>query len=138
LKSTVEDHKRAVEEVNKLHEARTTGMTEADILFKAGIQKEILAHRRSLDYGKCNLEYAKKYMEIYESGPPNPVMVMHYQNEIADTKQIISDTEVKLKEAVLRLEMLDEPYESTKLREFESKLAVEVKSDTLEKNQVSK
>jgi hypothetical protein len=134
LKSTVEDHKRAVEEVNKLHEARTTGMTEADILFKAGIQKEILTLHQSLDHGKCNLEYGKKYLEIYESGPPNPIMVMHYQNEIADTEQIISDTKVKLKEAVVRLEMLDEPFESTKLREYELKLVVEVKSDTLEKN----
>jgi hypothetical protein len=138
LKSIVEDHERAIEEVNKLHEARTTGMTEADILFKAGIKKEILTLRRSLDHGKCDLEYAKKYMEIYKSGPPNPVMVMHYQNEIADTEQIISETEVKLKEAVLRLEMLDEPYKSAKLREYELKLTVEVKSDTLEKNRVSK
>jgi hypothetical protein len=137
LRTTVEDHERAVEEVNKLHEARTTGMTEADILFRAGIQREVLALRWSLDHGKCDLEYGKKYLEIYESGPSNPAMVVHYQNEIADVEQIISDVEVKLKEAVVRFEILDEPFESAKLREYKSKVAVEVKSDAVEKNRDS-
>jgi hypothetical protein len=64
-------------------------------------------------------------------------MVVHYQNEIADVEQIISDVEVKLKEAVVRFEILDEPFESAKLREYKSKVAVEVKSDAVEKNRDS-
>jgi hypothetical protein len=47
--------------------------------------------------------------------------VVDCRNEIADVEQIISDVLMKLKEAVVRFEMLDEPFESAKSREYKSR-----------------
>jgi hypothetical protein len=138
LKITIEEHAHAVDELKAHKDARSGGTLEVEIELRAGIEKEILGLQRSLEHGKCDLSFTHKYLEMYETSPPNPVMVSHYRNEIADSEHVISEAEGKLKEALTRIDKLDEPYNAAKRREAGLKASVETKYCCLETRRKSK
>jgi hypothetical protein len=138
LKITIEEHAHAVDELKAHEDARSGGTTEIEIEFRTGIEREILGLRRSLAHDKCDLSFAHKYLEMYETGPLNPVMLSHYRSEIADIEHVINEAEAKLKEALARIDKLDEPYNAAKRREADLKAAVETKRCCLEMRRKSK
>jgi hypothetical protein len=138
LKNSVEEHAHAVDEPNRHEDVRCGGTSEAEIEFRARIEREILGLWRSLEHGKCDLSFGHKYLDMNESSPPNPVMVSHYRHEIVDVELVINEAKEKLQKALVRLDKLDEPYNAAKKRESNLKVVVQTKRCCLETSRKSK
>jgi hypothetical protein len=94
---------------DRVAELRDTQPTdEAYIDAKAAIDKEIILHNLSIDMARCNLHYAREFLQIV-SEETDLNLLETYRKKEAEERKNLSDSKKKLEGAKLKMTQLDQP-----------------------------